>query len=203
MIVVLVLVLVGGGLLLLYLRSVRRRTAFFTARTAEAARLGLHPAVLDPWLAGVADRVFRTHGQAARMVAGPGVRVCDFTSQASATATAAKCHLLAYDLPVALPSLVVEQHNPFVPGQEFESAAFNSAFSVECADPRYASAVLHPQLLEWLLAHPWLEWRIEGGALVAWGVGYWTVPRVQELTSALGGIAERIPPYVLEEYRLR
>ncbi|MBB5983346.1 hypothetical protein [Kribbella solani] len=38
---ILILIASAGGLLLLYLRSVRRRTAFFTGRTAEAARIGL------------------------------------------------------------------------------------------------------------------------------------------------------------------
>ncbi|HZX07484.1 hypothetical protein [Kribbella sp.] len=199
-----VLGLIAVGLLLLYARSVRRRRTFFDRRLREAAKLGWYPAATDPWLAAVAARLYSPQGTAERMVAGFGIRALDFTYTASSTSTAAKCHVIAYDLPYALPPLTVGPKNPLVPGQEFESARFNQQFTVESADPRYASAVLNPRMMAMLVDdYNHVSWRIEGRTLVTWGVGYWTKPMVFEAKYLFERIVELIPPFVIEDYGAR
>ena len=44
---------------------------------------------------------------------------------------------------------------------DLESEDFNRAFTVSCPDRKFASDVLHPQMMEYLLAHPHLGWRFE------------------------------------------
>jgi hypothetical protein len=193
--------LIAVGLLLLYARSIRRRRTSFEGRLREAAGHGWFPAPTDPWLAALAEKLYSVQGSAERMVAGDGVRALDFTYSASSTATAAKCHVIAYDLPCALPSLAVLQKNPLVASQEFESTRFNQHFTVEADDARYASAVVNPQLMELLIdRYPYVQWRIEGRALVTWGLGYWTAPAIAEAAYLFGRIVELIPPFVIEDY---
>ncbi|MGW7683611.1 hypothetical protein ACWGID_22935 [Kribbella sp. NPDC054772] len=201
---IVVLCLIAVGLLLLYLRSLHRRRTFLDERLRAAAGHGWHPAPTDPWLAGIAEQLYSGQGSAERMVAGQGIRALDFTYSASSTATAAKCHVIAYDLPCALPPLAVLQKNPLVASQEFESTRFNQQFTVEADDPRYASAVVNPQLMELLTDRfPYVQWRIEGRALVTWGLGYWTVPAVAEAAFLFGRIVDLIPPFVIEDYGIR
>lgn len=199
-----VLGLVGIALLLLYARSVRRRRTFFDRRLREAADLGWYPAPTDPWLAALAAGLYSPEGTAERMIAGRGVRALDYTYTASSTSTAAKCHVIAYDLPYGLPPLAVGPKNPLLPGQEFESARFNQQFTVESGDPRYASAVLNPRMMAMLVDdHAHVAWRIEGRTLITWGLGYWTTPMVSEATYLFQRIVELIPPFVVEDYGIR
>jgi hypothetical protein len=81
-----------------------------------------------------------------------------------------------------------------------ESKAFNDAFRITCADNRYASAVLHPRMMEWMLFNPGLRWQVAGNALVSWGSGLWTLPDVLARLEAMNGVIDRIPPFVLRDY---
>jgi hypothetical protein len=202
------LVLVCAGLLALYRRSGHRRRSFFEGRLKAAAGFSWYPAATDQRLASVATRLYAADGEADRMVAGPwaqtGIRALDFTYVPSSTSTAAKCHVIAYDLPFELPPLAVLRKNPLVPSQEFESAEFNRRFTVECADPRYASAVISPPLMALLVDHCTdFEWRIEGSTLVTWGLGYWTTPLIVQAASVFDQVVARIPRFVVEDYRVR
>ncbi|MGZ0151386.1 hypothetical protein ACXJJ3_30330 [Kribbella sp. WER1] len=199
-----VLALIAVGLLLLYVRSVRRRRTFFDRRVREAAELGWYPAPTDPWLAKVAAQLYSPQGTAERMIAGRRIRALDFTYSTTSTSTAAKCHVIAYDLPYALPPLTVGPKNPLVPSQEFESARFNQQFTVESGDPRYASAVLNPRMMAILVdEYEHWSWRIEGRTLVTWGSGYWTTPVVFEAKYLFEQVVELIPPFVFEDYGIR
>ncbi len=196
---VVVIAVLAAGLGALYLRVQQRQKAFFADRVAA---VGLTPAPVEPWLAAAASRAFGVQGNAERMVRDQRLWACDFTYQASRTATAAKCHVIAMSLPTALPSVAVFPKNPMLPDNlEFESAEFNRTFSVQCADRRYASALLTPRVLEWLLHYPKLQWRIDGNVLIAWGVGYWTADTVRHTVTAFDGVLARIDPYVFEEFR--
>ncbi|ADB34710.1 hypothetical protein Kfla_5705 [Kribbella flavida DSM 17836] len=195
-----------------YVVVLRRR--FFAERAAQAASLGWQQAPPNPFLAGVARRIYGSRGRADRMVTGQfrGHVMCaldfSYTTVAGRSIRHHKCHLVSVTLPVPLPGLVLVQDNPIarafgVPDLELESGAFNDLFWVDCADGRYASAVLNPQLMEWMLAHPTLEWRIDGDALVAWGPGYYSIPQVTTKLEGLVGVVERLAPFVLADYRLR
>ncbi|GAA0621818.1 hypothetical protein HPO96_28775 [Kribbella sandramycini] len=194
-----VIAVLAAGLGALYLRVQRRQQAFFRDRVAS---IGLGEAPVEPWLAAAAERAFGVQGNAERMVRGERVWACDFTYQAMRSSTAAKCHVVAVSLPTALPPLAVFPKNPMLPGNlEFESAEFNRTFSVECFDRRYASAVLTPRVMEWLLTYPKLQWKVDGNVLLAWNAGYWTADVVRHSTAAFDGLLERIDPYVFEEFR--
>jgi hypothetical protein len=65
-----------------------------------------------------------------------------------------------------------------------------------------ASAMLHPRMIEWMLGHRDLRWRIEGHLLITWGAEYWTVERVTTAVVGLNGVLERIPSFVLADYRV-
>lgn len=202
----LIAVLVGASLLALSLYAGARRRRRFDARAASAGRLGWRSMPVDPALAELANRIFAP-GAAEHQVGADGFQAVDFTYSASRTSTAAKCHLVSVRLPAPLPPLAVLADNPIarglgVPDLEVESAAFNEAFWVDCADPRYASAVLHPRMIEWMLAHRSLQWRIEGDLLVTWGVGHWTVGSVTAAVVGLNGVRERIPSFVVTDYRI-
>ncbi|GAA1669206.1 hypothetical protein GCM10009745_09590 [Kribbella yunnanensis] len=197
-ITVVVIAVLAVGLGALYLRVQQRQRAFFADRVTA---VGLTPAPVEPWLAEAASRAFGVQGNAERMVRDQRLWACDFTYQASRTATAAKCHVVAMSLPTALPPLAVFPKNPMLPDNlEFESAEFNRTFSVECSDRRFASALLTPRVLEWLLRYPKLQWRIDGGVLIAWNVGYWTADTVKHTTQAFDGLLERIDPYVFKDF---
>lgn len=151
MITTVVLAVLAAGCGALWVRSRAERRRMFARRLAAAAKVGLEPAPVEPWLVEVAARSFTAGGEAAHLVAGrqgpAWVNAFDYTYNTTSTATASKCHVVTYELPVALPSIAVLRKNPLLPGQEFESEQFNQQFSVECADPRYASAIMNPQLM--------------------------------------------------------
>ena len=44
---------------------------------------------------------------------------------------------------------------------DLESEDFNRAFTVSCPDRKFASDVLHPQMMEFLLEHRQVGWRFE------------------------------------------
>lgn len=195
---VVVIAVLAAGLGALYLRVQRRQRAFFADRVAA---VGLTPAPVEPWLADAASRACGVQGNAERMVRGQRLWACDFTYQASRTSTAAKCHVVAMTLPTALPPLAVCPKNPMLPDDlGFESAEFNRTFSVECSNPRYASALLNPRVLEWLLSYPRLQWKVDGGVLLAWNAGYWTADTVRHTTAMFDGLLERIDPYVFKDF---
>ncbi|WP_202869228.1 hypothetical protein [Kribbella antibiotica] len=196
---IVVLAVLAAGLGALYLREQRRQRAFFAARVAS---VGLTPAPVELWLAAAANRAFGVQGDAERMVRDQRLWACDFTYQTTRTATAAKGHVIAMTLPGALPPLTVLPKNPLLPDPvEFESAEFNRTFSVECSDRRYASALLTPRVLEWLLCNAKLQWRVDGNVLIGWNTGYWTASTVRQTVAAFDGLVERIDPYVFEEFK--
>ncbi|TWD78994.1 hypothetical protein FB561_0042 [Kribbella amoyensis] len=199
-------ILVGAALLALSVYAGARRRRRFDARAAVALRAGWRTMPVDPALAEAGNRIFAP-GAAEHQVGADGFQAVDFTYSASRTSTAAKCHLVSIRLPAPLPPLAVVADNPIarglgVPDLELESAEFNEAFWVNCEDARYASAVLQPRLMEWMLAHRSLQWRIEGSLLVTWGPGHWTVGGVTSAVVGLNGVRDRIPAFVLADYRV-
>lgn len=54
-------------------------------------------------------------------------------------------------------------------GVELESEAFNRAFDVRCADPRFANALLDARMLDWLLTQPDAGVQVVDGRLLVSG----------------------------------
>ncbi|GAB2596547.1 hypothetical protein [Kribbella endophytica] len=204
------LLVLAAALAALAVWAKAKRERFFTARTQAALEIGWTSAPMDPALEGVANRVL-TPGTNTRLIAGQyagyDFRAFDHSHATSRTSTATKLHLVAVLLPVVLPSIAVTTDNPIartlrVPDQQLESGHFNDTFAVESPNQRYASAVVHPQLMEWMLQHPHLQWWIDGPYLVTWGLHWWTVDSVSAALDDLTAVAQQIPPFVLADYRL-
>jgi hypothetical protein len=179
-------------------------------RAAEAARFGWVPVPPNPWLMEVAAARF-LRGEADVMFAGDfrGRALCvlDYRySTGSGNGRARETvHLVALNLPVALPPLTLTRHSTLGRfflgrGQELENNAFNDTFRIDCPDDRFASDVLHPRMMEWMLFNPGLEWQFAGNALVSWGHGAFEIGTVTARLEAMHGLIDRIPPYVLRDY---
>ena len=83
---------------------------------------------------------------------------------------------------------------------DFESEEFNRLFAVHCRDRRFASALVDPQMLDFLLTtRGELDFELKGRWLLVW-----TDPVKPKLMPGLLGIAEKfvqhIPPVVWELY---
>jgi hypothetical protein len=85
------------------------------------------------------------------------------------------------------------------PGHKVESEAFNRRFWVRTDDPKFASDVLNPRLMERLLAAPDLCWRIWGEEIVGWWPGELSTGQILLSITLLRGIKASIPDFVWHE----
>ena len=188
----------------------KKRNAALWQRRHAMAQYGWHPAPPNPWLTEVAARLW-TRGRPNEMFAGDyrgrGMCVLEYvyTTSNGKTTTTHVVNLIALNLPSALPPLTLTAESGvtrMLAGRdlELESQAFNDRFRITCADERYASAVLHPRMMEWMLHNPGLQWQLAGNALVSFAPGAFTVPDTVARLEAMTGIIDRIPPFVFRDY---
>jgi hypothetical protein len=112
--------------------------------------------------------------------------------------------VLALRMGVPMPSLSVDPENIFgrflgrLTGQDIdlESEDFNRAFTVTCPDRKFASDVLHPQMMEYLLQHPDLGWRFDQDSLLVIANGQRTPDEIDSTLEVMDGITDRIPEFV-------
>lgn len=202
-------------LIALVMWQAKKRRAFLQARGQAAAQLGWYPAPPNQWLTQVAAGIYQ-RGKPGEMFAGDyrgrGICALDYTytttssgADGQTTTTTHQVFVVALNLPVSMPPLRLTMDSKFrriFGGQdiELESQAFNDAFRVNCADARYASAVLHPRLMEWMLHNPGLEWQFAGNAMVSWGGGPFTIPDTVARLEAMTRVVDLLPPFVLRDY---
>lgn len=200
-----------AGCIVLYRYFVTRAERRLASRAAAAVDLGWDFGEHDPELAGVAAQIFANQGTAHVMFTGEhnghSFRLLDYTyvTRSGKATRVNEVHLVAVALPVALPGLVVDKDQPVlrtvgVPDLELESNTFNKTFWVHGPDDRFASAVLHPQMMEWMLTYPDVTWRIEDQLLISPGRGYWNILLALEKLDCLTGVVDRLPPFVLADY---
>lgn len=81
---------------------------------------------------------------------------------------------------------------------EVESAAFNARWRVSSAEPRVAHAVVHPRMMERLMAPDadGVSLRVEGSDLLSWDVGRLDLGVVTARLALLAAVAGRIPRHV-------
>jgi hypothetical protein len=103
-------------------------------------------------------------------------------------------------LPFALPGLSVNGRRL---GRKvaFESTAFNKAFTVRAEDPKFASDVIHPRMMEWLLATDPIGWSVSG-QVVVFEVGRHDTLVVDACEATLRGWLARVPGFVWEDLGL-
>jgi hypothetical protein len=112
--------------------------------------------------------------------------------------------VLALRMGVPMPPLSVDPENFLdrfvgrITGQDIdlESEEFNRAFSVTCPDRKFASDVLHPQMMEFLLAHPQLGWRFDQDSMLVIANGQRTPEQIDATIAVMDGITDRIPEFV-------
>jgi hypothetical protein len=79
---------------------------------------------------------------------------------------------------------------------DMESEDFNRAFTVSCPDRRFASDVLHPQMMEFLLHYPQLGWRFEQDSMLVIGEGLRPPAQIAATLDVMDGISNRVPEFV-------
>ncbi|MFC9690144.1 hypothetical protein ACFTSF_16480 [Kribbella sp. NPDC056951] len=182
----------------------RRRRVALAYRAAIVARLGWSLAPPDPWLVTVATRL-GVPGQPARMFTGDfdGRRLFVIDFELTPTDGEGLAHLIGLTLPGKLPPLTVSPDVRLerLLGQdiELESQAFNDTFRVQGYSGRFASAVLQPRLMEWMLHNSRLRWHIAGNILVTWELFELTMPEVMARLETMAGVIDRIPRFVFRD----
>lgn len=79
---------------------------------------------------------------------------------------------------------------------ELESDAFNQVFTVNCADRKFASDVLHPRMMELLLTYPHLGWHFHRHYLLGTQSGTFSFDAVVERLMAFDSVLDAIPAFV-------
>lgn len=82
---------------------------------------------------------------------------------------------------------------------EFESEEFNRAFTVHCEDRKFATDVIHPRMMQLLLATPNLGWRLTSGTLLVATVGEHGVTRIDAVLAVIDRIIDLFPDYVWKQ----
>jgi hypothetical protein len=83
---------------------------------------------------------------------------------------------------------------------QLESEQFNDAFTVHCPDRKFATDVLHPQMMEYLLTQRDLAWSLRDGWLLTVTPGSHSLTTVETTLRGTDGIVERIPEFVWHEF---
>jgi hypothetical protein len=86
---------------------------------------------------------------------------------------------------------------------DFESEEFSKRYFCKSEDRQFAYAVIHPQMMEWMLAQPF-EGELRQGLLVM-DVGRvnHTPEGCQQAWASAAGFVNRIPPFVWQDYAHR
>ncbi len=79
---------------------------------------------------------------------------------------------------------------------DLESEDFNRAFTVSCPDRKFASDVLHPQMMEFLLQHRQVGWRFEQDSMLMVAQGQRTPAQIDATIQVMDDITDRVPEFV-------
>jgi hypothetical protein len=218
--VVLLVVAIGAGVgYVNYLNAKKRREAF----AAFAAQQGFSYQPANHGLASQwAGTPFQTgdHWRVVNVLSGAyqsrQVVAFDYSYQTHTSngkggrrTTTHKYGVVVMQLPGALPRLEVTHEGIFggsvanalgFGDLRFESEQFNRAFRVEADDQRFGHAVIHPQMMEMLLARGEIGWRIEGNSLIGWDAGPHTPGEVMNRLQLLQQVVDNVPPFVWADY---
>jgi hypothetical protein len=84
---------------------------------------------------------------------------------------------------------------------ELESEDFNRAFTVTCPDRKFASDVLHPRMMEFLLAHPDSAFRFDGAWVLSVENGQSPIEQVEPRLAYIDSVLDTVPEFVWREVR--
>ncbi|HZH99197.1 MAG TPA: hypothetical protein VEX38_09520 [Fimbriimonadaceae bacterium] len=110
-------------------------------------------------------------------------------------------------IPVLLPAMTLEPENFLhrvgsklgMRELTFEVEEFNRKYFVRCDQERLAYDLLHPGMIEFLLAQPARLWQIGGYQIVLGDSRLLPVSDLKATMSEVEGLVERIPPYFRED----
>jgi hypothetical protein len=83
---------------------------------------------------------------------------------------------------------------------QLESEEFNRAFTVECADRKFAYDVLHPRLMEYLLTVRHVAWKTTNGYILTIESGKHSAEEIEPRVQVLDTILDMIPEFVRMQY---
>lgn len=130
-------------------------------------------------------------------------------SQGRRTTTTHRYAVYAIALPAFLPMLEVAPEGVFsrlagavglTTDVDLESEDFNRAFKVRANDRKFATDVLSPRTMEYLLTAPAAAWRIQGSDMLRWVDGRMDPADVVVATSVLDRVADGIPAFVWKDH---
>jgi hypothetical protein len=84
---------------------------------------------------------------------------------------------------------------------ELESEDFNRAFTVTCPDRKFASDVLHPRMMEYLLTHRDQAFRFDHAWILNVDSGSAKIEEIEPRLAMVDGIVDQIPEFVWKEVR--
>ena len=79
---------------------------------------------------------------------------------------------------------------------DLESEEFNRSFTVSCPDRKFASDVLHPQMMEFLIENRQVGWRFEQDSMLMVAHGQRTPAQIDATIAVMDGITDRVPEFV-------
>jgi|GEM_PF-1712627 len=114
------------------------------------------------------------------------------------------CSVLAMSLGAVSPGLAVRpvaDRRGLLKGVPLHSiptgnAAFDQLFVVSSPSPEFARDVLHPGVIEVLLHHPQLGWRLEGDSMLVIRFGEHSVEEIEAKLHFMDAVLDRIPEHV-------
>ena len=117
--------------------------------------------------------------------------------------------VVALDVGVHFPPLQVTPEGMFgrmigrITGRdiELESEDFNRAFTVKCPDRKFASDLLHPRMMEYLLQHPDSSFRFDGSWTLSVENGQARIEEVEPRLAVIDGVLDKVPEFVWREVR--
>jgi hypothetical protein len=209
----------GGMAYFSYLKAKKRREAFAAfARSQGWTYLAADHSLAGQWQGepfGNGD-----NRRAINAVAGPfqGREIIAFDysyqthstdSKGRRTTQTHRYGIAVMRMPGALPHLQVEREGIFggafanalgFRDLQFESEDFNRSFRVKAADDRFGHGVVHPRMMELLLAEGGYSWRFEGNTLVCWSSGQQEPNLILAKLDHLRKVLELVPPYIWKDY---
>jgi Protein of unknown function (DUF3137) len=84
---------------------------------------------------------------------------------------------------------------------DLESEDFNRAFKVRAQDRKFATDVLSPRTMQYLLTAPKAAWCIQGNSMLRWATGRLDPAEIIVATSVLDRVADGIPDFVWKDHR--
>jgi hypothetical protein len=82
---------------------------------------------------------------------------------------------------------------------QFEMEEFNRKFHVTCRDQKFAYDVIHPGVMEFLLAHPSHHWQFNGCYLLVYKMGQYSAAEYEEVMQDMQGFLDLVPDYVRQD----